>query len=233
MDAVSHALTRISSLARGAGNNDTRCGGGACQAASYADVSYSASKAQFSVEDVRMSEELDRTQREVERRLQEAESLRKAEQASLTAAQELWRQAKEAERAFREEKGRYEQLKQERETIEKAEASRREKATRLSEESHDWLRKATVVAFLQERGFDGVGSPKYSLMSTTYPLHTAAEEGNARVLAMLLREGANPAQLDSSSRTAAQVAQEKNRSGSHNRVLQILRKVSAPRFGGA
>lgn len=190
--------------------------------------------ARLAEEEQRSAEEGQRREQEVKRRAQEAEDLRRAEDEARHHSEELWRQAKELERAYREEKGRYEQLRREREAVEHAESARRAEAKRLAKERERWLRKAAVLAFLREHGFsDDVGGSKRVMLRTTYPLHVAAEEGNSRMVEMLLREGADPTQCDSSSRTAAQVALEKNKGGSHTNVLQILRKVSAPRFGGA
>lgn len=83
----------------------------------------------------------------------------------------------------------------------------------------------------------GVTGPKKSLLSTTYPLHSAAKEGNARMVAMLLKEGADATQKNSSGRTAVQVAQKRNKAGSHAPVISALAggraPASAARLGGA
>merc|ERR1712232_1008235 len=83
-------------------------------------------------------------------------------------------------------------------------------------------RKCKVAEFLQEHGFKDVASAKKAFLSTTYPLHCAAEKGQEDMVKMLMEEGADPAQKNSSGKTAAQVAQKKGRSGSHDKVLQAL-----------
>merc|ERR1711870_184091 len=99
-------------------------------------------------------------------------------------------------------------------------------AERLAKEQED--RKKAVAAFLKEHGFVSEGAPKRSMMSTTYPLHCAAKEGNWRMVEMLLKEGVNPAQKNSSGKTAAQVAQIKDKKGSHASVLRLLNEAVVP-----
>merc|ERR1719458_1887385 len=66
--------------------------------------------------------------------------------------------------------------------------------------------------------------------TVTYPLHQAAELADARIVEMLLKEGASPMMKNGSKLTAAQVAQKMNKGGSHDGVLQALKTAAA---GGA
>jgi hypothetical protein len=80
-------------------------------------------------------------------------------------------------------------------------------------------RKAAVDAFLAEHKFADINSATKSMLRTTYPLHVAAELRDRGMVGMLLAEGADPRQKNSAGKTAFQVAQEKDRAGSHVGVL--------------
>lgn len=114
---------------------------------------------------------------------------------------------------------------------ERAESARRAEAKRLAEEQQ--RRKTALDAFLVEHGFTGVGIAKRTMMKTTYPIHVAAEIGNAEITEMLLKEGANPMQKNSAGKTAAQVAKRNDRDGSHAGVLLLLGGMPRPNAGGA
>merc|ERR1712079_71866 len=101
----------------------------------------------------------------------------------------------------------------------RAEAAQRAETERLAQEQE---RKSLVAAFLKEHGYSGVGTPKRTLLKTKYPIHTAAKTGDPKIVAALLEEGADPAQKNSAGHTAAQVAQQKNKKGSHANVLRTL-----------
>merc|ERR1711997_1209261 len=101
----------------------------------------------------------------------------------------------------------------------RAEAIRQAEAAHLAQERE---RKALVAAFLKEHGYCEVAMPKRTMLKTKYPIHTAAKTGDAKIVAALLEEGANPTQKNSVGQTAAQVAQQKNKKGSHANVLRSL-----------
>jgi len=105
-----------------------------------------------------------------------------------------------------------------------AELAERQRRERQEEEERRLRqeRRAQVDAFLKTERFAGVSSAKRRMMKTTYPLHRAAETGNSKMVEYLLAEGADPAQVDSSGRTAAQVAARKNKRGSHGGALTAL-----------
>merc|ERR1712187_1040588 len=83
-------------------------------------------------------------------------------------------------------------------------------------------RKALVAVFLKEHGYNDVAAPKRTMLKTKYPIHTAAKNGDPKIVTALLEEGANPAQKNSAGQTALQVAKQKNKNGSHADVLRTL-----------
>jgi len=159
--------------------------------------------------------------RHLERRLQ-----REREQAAEQARQER-EEAAERRRRQRE----YEEVarmsrRAHEEALRSTEAARRAEAARLAEAdraAREQERKSLVKAFLREHGYgDDVGAPKRTMLKTKYPIHTAAKAGDPKVVAALLEEGADPAQKNSDGQTAAQVAQQKDKRGSHANVLRRL-----------
>ena len=64
--------------------------------------------------------------------------------------------------------------------------------------------------------------PKRSILSSTYALHKAAEMADQELVAMLLAEGADPLLMNSSGKTAADVAKKKDNCGSHADVFNLL-----------
>mmetsp|Transcript_278 Transcript_278/g.547 ORF Transcript_278/g.547 Transcript_278/m.547 type:complete len:124 (-) Transcript_278:270-641(-) len=89
------------------------------------------------------------------------------------------------------------------------------------------VHKAAVERFLEEHGFTGVNEARRSLLKTTYPLHSAAKHGDHRMILLLLEEGADALQKNSSGKTAEKVAEQRNRGGSHDAVLRALRASAA------
>lgn len=67
---------------------------------------------------------------------------------------------------------------------------------------------------------------------TVYPIHVAAESGDAGMVEMLIQEGADPAQRTSNGKIASQLARKRNKGGSHDAVLRVLSSKAAP-CGGA
>merc|ERR1712056_113383 len=96
---------------------------------------------------------------------------------------------------------------------------RQAEAERLAQEQEH---QALVAAFLMLNGYNDVVAPKVTMLKRKYPIHTAAKQGDPKIVAALLKEGADPAQKNSSGLTAAQVAQQNDKNGSHANVLRIL-----------
>merc|ERR1719464_1585362 len=95
-----------------------------------------------------------------------------------------------------------------------------------------------LSAFCLKHGFSDIAAPRRSgcglwSAAATYPLHLAAELADARIVEMLLKEGVDSAQKNSSGKTAAQVAQKKDKGGSHQDVVRLLAGVIVPRSAGA
>jgi len=90
------------------------------------------------------------------------------------------------------------------------------------------VRKDALELYCKRHGFAGINEPRKSgcvvwRAGATYAIHTAAEQGDSRIMGMLLKEGACLTVRDSSGLTAAQIATKFNRRGSHDAVLRLLR----------
>jgi len=155
----------------------------------------------------------------------EEEAKRQAEEAAMEAARRL---------AAEEEARRRAELERQQEQIRRAQALAEEEARRRHEEAERLRqaeeklaqekrrRKEAVDAFLKANKFKGVGIPKKSMLSTTYALHCAVEKVDVHMVEDLIKEGADAQQKNSNGRTPAQLAQKKNKNGSHTVILQIL-----------
>lgn len=163
-----------------------------------------------------------------EQRRADAQEAERAEEQRRADEEARARRRAEAER-LRGEEERAQQEAEQRAAAEAVrvaeEAEQREASERAAAAAH--RRKTEVAAFLQKNGFtNGVAGPKKCMTKTKYPLHTAAKRGGAFMVEMLLQEGADATQKDSTGRTAAQVAQKENRNNSHAQVLQALAAVA-------
>mmetsp|Transcript_82702 Transcript_82702/g.192151 ORF Transcript_82702/g.192151 Transcript_82702/m.192151 type:complete len:221 (-) Transcript_82702:237-899(-) len=175
---------------------------------------------------------------EEERRLQEQAErarLEQEQQLRLEEERERIRREEERERLEQEERARHEQ--EEKLRLEHEEQARREEMERQQKEVKQ--RRETLAQFYARHGFTGINEPRRSgcavlRSATTYPLHCAVELGDERIVSMLLKEGASTLQKDSSGKTAAQVAQKKNKGSSHEGVLRLLgAPAGRPQAGGA
>jgi len=126
-----------------------------------------------------------------------------------------------------------ERLKEQQRRMAEEECARRweqEEKLRFEREEQEQQRTERLEVlnhFCAQNGFSGINDPRRSGCAvwgaaTTYPLHRAAELGDERIVALLLKEGAATLQKDSSGRTAAQVAWRKDKGGSHKSVLRLL-----------
>jgi len=98
-----------------------------------------------------------------------------------------------------------------------------EEKKRLHKEQENFEERTRLVReFLKQHGFAGVNTSKRFLIGSTYPLHKAAELGDARMVAMLMQEGADPKLKTSWGTTAACVAQKYNKACSHVEVVDML-----------
>jgi len=183
-----------------------------------------------------LAEQREREREQAEREQQKlTEAARRAELEQRRLQEEQEEARRQAEAEERQRAMEREQEEQERAAREREEATQRAEQTRSEMEAAEArARRASVTAFLKEKGFKGgAAGPKKSLMSTTYPLHTAAKEGNAAMVEMLLKEGADLAQKNSAGKTALQVAEKSDKGGSHATVLAALGgRAPAGRAGG-
>ncbi|CAE7918457.1 unnamed protein product, partial [Symbiodinium necroappetens] len=106
-------------------------------------------------------------------------------------------------------------------------SSFRKHAVRARRERIRAERREEVDDFLQRNNFAGVNAPRsrsgFRLLSeSVFPLHVAAQKGDAHMVQELLRERADPNKRTSSGRTASDMANAMNQFGSHRMVLEIL-----------
>eukprot|EP00419_Tripos_fusus_P086290 CAMPEP_0172844348 /NCGR_PEP_ID=MMETSP1075-20121228/32151_1 /TAXON_ID=2916 /ORGANISM="Ceratium fusus, Strain PA161109" /LENGTH=234 /DNA_ID=CAMNT_0013688775 /DNA_START=70 /DNA_END=774 /DNA_ORIENTATION=+ len=168
----------------------------------------------------------------------EAERLRREKEAAEAEAARVATQERlkeEARRAFEQEQQRCRELEQQRKREEEARCREAEQLEREAQQECERQERQEAVKFFCRRyGFSGATQPRKSgctvFGSVTYPLHQAAELADARIVEMLLKEGASPTMKNGSKQTAAQAAQKMNKDGSHERVLQALKTAAT---GGA
>jgi len=142
----------------------------------------------------------------------------------------LEQEAREAARRAREEASK---------AKEQAERERLEREAQIAEEK---ARQLAIANFLKLNGFMGkdVNAPKKVseacglpfTSKTMYPVHVAAEMGDATLLRLLIEERADPAQKTSGGKTAVELAQKKSKAGSHEAVLAILGAAPSGASGG-
>ena len=121
--------------------------------------------------------------------------------------------------------------------LEREETARREEAERQARLKKEQEHKE-VADWCQQHGFVGISAARRNGCTpwsavTTYPLQLASELADAHIVGLLLKEGANPEQHKSSGKTAGQIAQQKDKNGSHREVKRLLTGTAAPQAAGA
>lgn len=176
----------------------------------------------------REREEARERAQERQRSLDAAEAARQAEEERIreqVRLAEKERKQKEADASAARHKASMEAVAEE------------QKRLRIEQESLEKLEERSRLAseFLKQHAFAGINSAKRSLMGSTYPLHKAAELGDARMVAILMQEGADQNLKNSWGKTAADVAQKCNKGYSHAMVIEALgvADTCAPSAGGA
>ncbi|CAE7656519.1 unnamed protein product [Symbiodinium sp. CCMP2456] len=106
-------------------------------------------------------------------------------------------------------------------------SSFRKHAVRARRERIRAERREEVSDFLKGNNFAGVNAPRSRLgfrflSESVYPLHVAAQKGDAKMVQELLRERADPDKRNSAGQTALDMAHATNQFGSHRMVLEIL-----------
>mmetsp|Transcript_57531 Transcript_57531/g.103399 ORF Transcript_57531/g.103399 Transcript_57531/m.103399 type:complete len:234 (-) Transcript_57531:367-1068(-) len=181
-------------------------------------------------------------EKEASEALRQAERQAAARQAAKEAEEaiEAQRQAEEDDRLRKhreaeQEAQRVRQAEEAGRIAEAAAAEDEQEHRRLEQESLE--RETAVATFLKLHGFTGVNSCKKSLLSSTYPLHKAAEAGDDKMVSLLCRAGANPTQKNSWGKTPTQVARKADKNGSHAKVFSVLHSTATSagqrHFGGA
>lgn len=86
------------------------------------------------------------------------------------------------------------------------------------------LERAKLLQFMQRNGFQDVNSSSGWFFNYRYPLHTAVEQNDADMVSLLLQYKARSKRKDFNGRTAKQLAQHLNVSGSHAAVLMVFQQ---------
>jgi len=185
-----------------------------------------------------LSDEKRRAQEEEEERQQLALKLAEEErQEAERLRQEAERLRQEEERLRQEELRRQEEQRRQDEERARLEEEKARRQRERAEVERRRAEKEELQAFFNKHGFVDANAPKLSSTllgsSKTYPLHVAAEQGEERIVELLLKAGANPAQKNSSKKTASELAQKKNKDGSRSDVLLLLAGPARPCSGGA
>jgi len=174
---------------------------------------------------VNMEDIAKRTAEEVEakRKVEEEQRCKAEEAQKQEAARRAEKEAEERRQKEQEEVKRLAELEKAKEAAAAAAAAEEADAEKKRKDEEVAARKNETMAWLKKQGFAGVNKPKKSLFSgTTYPLHKAAETGDAKIVGGLLEQGANPAQKNSSGKTAQEVVMKKKKADSHKEVLELL-----------
>lgn len=102
-------------------------------------------------------------------------------------------------------------------------ARRAAEKARLAAQRKRQAAQKKVDEFLLGRGFrSDVGAPLVSLFSKCYALHMAVQENSAAMVEALLLCGADASAMNSSGKTALEVAERLDKKGSHQAVLAAL-----------
>ncbi|CAE7228830.1 VAC14, partial [Symbiodinium sp. CCMP2456] len=179
----------------------------------------SANTVKVSMEDLakRVAEEQAVKEEEDRRRKAEEEAAKEAvrQQREKEAEERRRKEQEEAQRARLEAEQREKEAKEAAEA-EKAAAEQAEKTRQEELAQH----KNEVMAWIKKQGFTGINNAKKSFFSSTYPLHKAAEVGNAKMVKLLLEQGANPALKNSAGKTAQEVVLQKKKGESHKEAVK-------------
>eukprot|EP00419_Tripos_fusus_P024983 CAMPEP_0172713064 /NCGR_PEP_ID=MMETSP1074-20121228/61467_1 /TAXON_ID=2916 /ORGANISM="Ceratium fusus, Strain PA161109" /LENGTH=250 /DNA_ID=CAMNT_0013537089 /DNA_START=61 /DNA_END=811 /DNA_ORIENTATION=- len=158
----------------------------------------------------------------------EAERLRAEEQQRMLEEDAAERARIETERRLREEAMEQARLAEEARLREEERLRQEEEARRAAQAKKE--RQDAINEFCITHRFNpnNLNEPKQAGCTvygstTTYALHHAAFLGDAKMVEMMLEEHASPLLQNKAKKTAAQVAQKKNKDGSHDGVLQVLR----------
>jgi len=90
-----------------------------------------------------------------------------------------------------------------------------------------------VRLFLAQHGFRGACSKKKGLLSYSYPLHVAVNQGDSSMVRALLKAGADPQQQDSSGRTPKQLAVNRDDGLSRQDMIEALSEAEAAAIAAA
>jgi len=110
---------------------------------------------------------------------------------------------------------------------------------KIKEQQDALVRKEALELYCTRHGFPTIHEARKqgcawrpSRAPATYALHNAAMNNDIRIVEMLIQERASRIQRDSAGLTAEQVASKRNRRGSHDGVIRLLREAHSPKHGG-
>lgn len=84
-------------------------------------------------------------------------------------------------------------------------------------------REAEVLSsFLAANGFNGVNTKRRRMLTSCYPLHVAVQQNDAINVELLIAAGADTSCRNSLGLTPLQLAQRRNKNGSHAQVLTYI-----------
>jgi len=200
---------------------------------------------------VKNKEEADQVVKDFEKEKKRREEERRLEAERVGAQAEEVRLAREREEQEALERARAEVAENERlerEQLEKARRAReeasktqekaeRERLEAEAQAAEDKANRSKVASFLKLNGFGAdVKAPKKVseacglpfTSKSVHPIHVAAEQGDPTILQLLIKANADPTTKTSGGKTAFELAQKKDKAGSHEAVLKILQ----PSTGG-
>merc|ERR1712216_686729 len=80
-----------------------------------------------------------------------------------------------------------------------------------------------IKAWLKQKGYKDINVPKtMRKQRTKFPLHSAVKDNDVEMVWLLLKAGANVDARNSENQTAAEVAENLQKNGSHRQVLDLL-----------
>eukprot|EP00928_Gymnodinium_smaydae_P025900 TRINITY_DN204_c0_g1_i1.p1 TRINITY_DN204_c0_g1~~TRINITY_DN204_c0_g1_i1.p1 ORF type:complete len:250 (-),score=95.03 TRINITY_DN204_c0_g1_i1:192-872(-) len=128
-------------------------------------------------------------------------------------------EAAEADRAAREAAEAEEAARREQQEEEARMRAEQEEAQRKEQEKAD---SEKLQAFLKQHGYKDAKTKRTKMFKSKYPLHSAVKLNDARIVKLLLEQGADATAKNSAGQTPATVAHNLQKDGSHTQVLALL-----------
>eukprot|EP00747_Dinoflagellata_sp_TGD_P181284 gnl/TRDRNA2_/TRDRNA2_35074_c0_seq1.p1 gnl/TRDRNA2_/TRDRNA2_35074_c0~~gnl/TRDRNA2_/TRDRNA2_35074_c0_seq1.p1 ORF type:complete len:279 (+),score=79.17 gnl/TRDRNA2_/TRDRNA2_35074_c0_seq1:43-837(+) len=155
----------------------------------------------------------------LERQLAEARRKDEERLQQWRAEEEAARQEREAQEAAARQLRMDVQLEAQQAAATQQQRLAEEEAQRHQKEA---AARNAVEHFLKANGFEDVSVKRRQMLNTAYALHAAVKENNAEMIGLLLWAGADPSKKNSAGQTPRDMAEKKNKHGSHEAVLKAL-----------